>query len=53
MPKEIELMVATRVPLDLLKQLDKAAKAARRSRSAELRLRLEGSFRKTTGRMAA
>lgn len=37
--------VAAKVPEDLLKSLDRAAKTAGRSRSSELRMRLDHSLR--------
>lgn len=38
--------VTARIPVRLIRKLDTAARAARRSRSAELLLRLEQSFRR-------
>lgn len=52
MKKETELMLTARVPSALVKKIDKAAKQAQRSRSAEVRLRLELAFRKSVSRGA-
>lgn len=46
-------ILAARAPTGLVKKLDKAAKAARRSRSAEMLLRLEDSFARLPGGFAA
>lgn len=43
--KDKALNMVARVPESLVKQLDKAAKTSARSRSAEVRIRLERSLR--------
>jgi metal-responsive CopG/Arc/MetJ family transcriptional regulator len=45
MKDEKEQILAARVPKDLIKRLDRAAKAGHRSRSAEMRVRLEQSLK--------
>lgn len=45
MKDDKELILAARVPKDLIKRLDRAAKAADRTRSAEMRVRLEQSLK--------
>jgi len=44
MKKSDNRPIAIRMPPALVKQLDSAAKKSRRTRSAELLIRLEGSF---------
>ena len=53
MKKETELMLTARVPIALVRQIDKAAREAQRSRSAEVRLRLTAAFRPAKSRSAA
>lgn len=43
--KSVEVMLTARVPAGLVKQLDRAAQQERRSRSAELILRLQSSLK--------
>lgn len=45
MEKDKDAILAGRVPKALIKRLDKAAKDSERSRSAEMRLRLEHSLK--------
>lgn len=45
MKDDKELILAARVPKDLIRRLDRAAKAADRTRSAEMRVRLEQSLK--------
>lgn len=45
MKDEKEQILAARVPKDLIRKLDRAAKAADRTRSAEMRVRLEQSLK--------
>ncbi|HYE71200.1 MAG TPA: hypothetical protein VD932_06740 [Aquabacterium sp.] len=51
--KEPETMLTARVPAKLVKQLDKAATSNRRSRSAELIVRLQATLRADRQRSAA
>jgi len=53
MKKDDKLMLTARVPHALVKKIDKAAKQAQRSRSAEIRMRLEAAFRQGRARSAA
>jgi metal-responsive CopG/Arc/MetJ family transcriptional regulator len=43
--KEPETMLTARVPTKLVKELDKAAERARRSRSAEVIVRLQATLK--------
>ena len=45
MEKDKDAILAGRVPKALIKRLDRAAKDSERSRSAEMRLRLEHSLK--------
>lgn len=47
MKDDKELILAARVPKDLIRRLDRAAKASDRTRSAEMRVRLERSLKDT------
>ncbi len=52
MKKVPESMLSARVPASLVKKLERAAKQAQRTRSAELRVRLEESLRSVPTRSA-
>ena len=51
-PKSNLPVLAAKVPALLIKKLDKAAKLGGRTRSSELRLRLEASFREAVAPVA-
>lgn len=51
--KEPETMLTARVPTRLVQQLDKAASNARRSRSAEVIVRLQATLKNDRQRSAA
>lgn len=53
MKKDDKLMLTARVSPALVKKIDKAAKQAQRSRSAEMRVQLEAAYRPARVRSAA
>lgn len=52
MKKVPETMLSARVPASLVKKLERAAKQSQRTRSAELRVRLEQSLKPASARSA-
>ena len=51
--KKVDVMLTARAPATLVRALDKAAQEARRSRSAEVVLRLQASLKDEAKRLAA